>query len=99
MKKQRDIDLPLQCNVEGDQLVIRIGVGTLAWASKNRNGGVIPNNFKVVDKHQLAADVANAITHDDELGNTMLGDMLDEATQDAMDRGSTGLVCPKRRHS
>ena len=90
-------DKPLGCEVEGEQLVIRIGVSTLAWAAKKRNGGVVPDNYGMVDKQQWAKDVANRITHEDEVGNTMLCEMLDEAMQEAMDDGSTALRYPKTK--
>ena len=90
-------DKPLGCEVEGEQLVIRIGVSTLAWAAKKRNGGVVPDNLRMVDKQQWAKDVALRIMHEDEVGNTMLCDMLDEAMQAAMDDGSTALGYPKTK--
>jgi hypothetical protein len=90
-------DKPLGCEVEGEQLVIRIGVSTLAWAAKKRNGGVVPDNYRMVDKPEWAKDVARKIVHEDEVGNTMLCEMLDEAMQAAMDDGSTALVHPKTK--
>jgi hypothetical protein len=99
MKPKSETDRPLDCEVEGEQLVIRIGVSTLAWAAKKRNGGVVPDNYRVVDKLQWAKDVANGIMHEDEVGNTMLYDMLDEAMQSAMDDGSTGLGYPQTKRA
>lgn len=99
MKPKSETDKPLGCEVEGQQLVIRIGVSTLAWAAKKRNGGVVPDNYRMVDKLQWAKDVANEIMHEDEVGNTMLCDMLDEAMQSAMDDGSTGLGYPQTKRA
>lgn len=94
-----ETDKPLGCEVEGEQLVIRIGVSTLAWAAKKRNGGPVPDNLGMVDKPQWAKDVANRIMHEDEVGNTMLCEMLDEAMQSAMDDGSTALRYPKTKRA
>ena len=94
-----ETDKPLGCEVEGEQLVIRIGVSTLAWAAKKRNGGVVPDNYRMVNKPQWAKDVALRIMHEDEVGNTMLCDMLDEAMQAAMDDGSTALGYPKTKRA
>lgn len=99
MEQKSETDSPLGCEIEGEQLVIRIGVSTLAWASKKRNGGVVPDNYRMVDKLQWAKDVANEIMHEDEVGNTMLCDMLDEAMQSAMDDGSTGLGYPQTKRA
>ena len=44
-----------------------------------------------------AKDVALEIMHEDEVGNTMLCEMLDEAMQAAMDDGSTALGYPKTK--
>ena len=90
-------DKPLGCEVEGEQLVIRIGVSTLAWAAKKRNGGVVPDNLRMVDKQQWAKDVALEVMHEDEVGNYMLAEMLDEAMQAAMDGGSRALGYPKTK--
>ena len=86
-----DKDQPLKAEVVDDKLVISIGVGTLAWAAKKKNGGPVPNKYKIACKQQWARDVANALEHDDEVGNTPLTELLDNAMQSAMDRGSTGL--------
>ena len=88
---KEQVDRPLGCAVEGNELVIRIGVGTLAWAAKKRNGGPIPNRVRIADKHDWAKDVANSLQHEDEVGNSMLTEILDRAMRLAMDMGSTGL--------
>ena len=92
---------PLMCEVTGGRLVMSIGIDTLAWASTKRNGGTLPYRFRVVNKREFAADVGRAITHENEIGDTMLNRMLDEAIQKAADNGSTGLSYPntKRSHS
>jgi hypothetical protein len=84
----------LRCGVEGNQLVISIGIGTLAWACRKRNGGPLAGRFKVVDELEFARDVANALQHEDEIGDSKLCELLDEAMQEAADRGSCGLEYP-----
>lgn len=87
----------LTCWVEDHQLVVRIGIGTLAWAAKKRNGGPVPNNVKVSDKEEFAADVARALCHEDEIGNTMLQAVLDKAMEASMNDGSCGLSYPRKK--
>lgn len=89
-----EFDQPLKCEVDGDRLVISIGIGTLAWAAKKRNGGVVPNKCRMIDKLQWAKDTADAIAYEDEVGNTILNDMLDIAMERAMNSGSTGIKYP-----
>lgn len=86
----------LICTVDGGRLVMSIGIDTLAWAATKRNGGPLPYRFRVVDKRRFAAGVSRAITHENEIGDTMLCRMLDEAIQLAADNGSTGLRYPDR---
>lgn len=88
-------DQPLNCEVEKDHLVIRIGIGTVAWAAKKRNGGPLPNNYRVIDQREWANDVSRAIQKEDEIGDSMLSQMLDRAMQMAADNGSIGLSYPK----
>lgn len=86
----------LTCRVEDGQLVFRIGIDTLAWASKKRNGGPLANEIGIRDKAEWAKDVANALMHEDEVGNFPLADTLDAAMQAAADSGSVALHLPKQ---
>lgn len=81
--------MPLQVNVENEQLVIRIGIETLAWAASQKNGG--PLKAKIINKHKWALDVAKEIEHEDEIGDTMLCHMIDEAMKNAMEKGSVSI--------
>jgi len=87
---------PLKCEVVGGRLVMSIGIDTLAWAATKRNGGPLPYRFRVVNKREFAVDVSHAIEHQNEIGDTMLCRLLDEAIQLAADNGSTGLSYPKK---
>jgi len=78
---------PLTIGVEGDELVIRIGVDTLAFAFEtgedNQPFDEKANDFrrtwKVVDKHDFAKGVAIALCDEEEDGSTPLTKILDEA--------------------
>jgi len=82
---------PLTCEVEGDNLVISIGISTLSWAAKKCNGGVIPKNIHIIDERQWAKDVAIEIIKEDEIGNSMLNKMMDKAMDEAFNSGSAAL--------
>jgi hypothetical protein len=77
----------LTVGVEGDELVIRIGVDTLTFAfetgEENQPFDEKANDFrrswKVVDKHRFAKGVANAVCDEEEDGSTPLTKILDEA--------------------
>jgi hypothetical protein len=78
---------PLTIGVEGDELVIRIGVDTLQFAFEtgedNQPFDDKANDFrrswKVVDKHKFAKGVGNALCDEEEDGSTRLTKVLDEA--------------------
>ena len=89
------MNTPLNCSVEGTDLVVRIGVGTLAWAAKKKNGGPIENRVRIADKTELAKDVANELMRQDELGNMPIAELLDDAIKAAADSGSVAFVYPR----
>ena len=78
---------PLTIGVEGDELVIRIGVDTLQFAFEigedNQPFDDEVNDFrrswKVTDKHKFARGVGNALCNEEEDGSTPLTKVLDEA--------------------
>jgi hypothetical protein len=77
----------LTVHVEGEELVIRIGVDTLAFCfetgEENQPFDDKANDFrrswKVTNKYKFAKGVGTAICDEDEVGNTPLTTMLDEA--------------------
>lgn len=87
---------PLSCEIEGDELVIRIGIDTLAFAGEQENGteGPVIGNSKVLDVREWAKDVRIEIENEDEAGNSLLTRMLDKAMSNARDNGSTALSYP-----
>jgi len=78
---------PLTVGVEGDELVIRIGIDTLAFAfetgEENQPFDEAANDYrrswKVTDKHKFAKGVGNALCDEEEDGSTPLTKILDEA--------------------
>ena len=82
------IDQPLQCQIEGTRLVISIGIGTLAFAAQHCDGNP---GYKVVSIEKLAEDVAYELRKEGETGETLMTQMLDRATHNAFDNGSTAF--------
>lgn len=88
------VDTPLKCEVEGDELVIRIGLNTLVHAAENcplfYNGtpGTFPPYEKVIDAGELADDVRRELLREEEDGTTPLHILFDNAIEKARDDGS-----------
>ena len=88
---------PLSCEVADGQLVVRIGVETLALAvaagsafHQERDGEHI-RNFAITDPLQFAKDIANELQREDEDGSSPLTDVIDQAAQSAIDEGSLAI--------
>jgi len=85
--------LPLTVGVEGDQLVIRIGVDTLAWCFEisddnqpyDEQIGDFRRSFKVLDRHKFAKGVAYGVQDEREDGSSLLTDALDAACINAVE--------------
>ena len=79
--------LPLTVGVEGDQLVIRIGVDTLAFCFEigednqpyYEEAGDYRREYKVIDKHKFAKGVVDGLRDEEEDGSTPLTRILDTA--------------------
>ncbi|XHR29885.1 MAG: hypothetical protein ACFUZC_04890 [Chthoniobacteraceae bacterium] len=82
----------LDCKIEGSELVIRIGVKTLAWASQEKNGGPLGSECRIESASEFADDVATALLDEDEIGNSKLTKTIDLAIQKAADDGSPSLI-------
>lgn len=78
---------PLTIGVEGDELVIRIGVDTLQFCFEvgeenqpyDEKAEDFRRAFKVIDKHKFAKGVGIALCNEEEDGSTPLTKILDEA--------------------
>ena len=85
--------LPLTVGVEGDQLVIRIGVDTLAWYFEiyednqlyDEKARDFRREWKVVDPHKFAKGVAYGLCIEEEDGSTPLTGILDAACVTAVE--------------
>ena len=85
--------LPLTISVEGDQLVIRIGVDTLAWCFEisednqpyDEKAGDFRRSFKVTDVHRFAKGVGIGLKDEREDGSTLLTDAIDAACINAVE--------------
>jgi len=89
-------DHPLSCKVEGDQLVIRIGVDVLAFASRPENGGQLGDcEVETGREHTFAKDVANEMMRDKGEGPFPLPDFIDDMIVAAADSGSVALTWKK----
>jgi hypothetical protein len=93
-------DLPLVCRREGEQLVIRIGIGTLAFAAEHcekfydydKHASTGPPYVKVIDKGELCNDTIRELSREREDGATPLCLLLDECTEAARDDGSLAFA-------
>ncbi len=102
-------DQPLKISIEDDELVIRMGIGTLAFCAnerfkelawnrnESRQKGPKEKPLKVIDDLSFAKDVIAELQRDDEIGATFITDMLDEAEDAAAGNGSIGIKYPKTK--
>jgi hypothetical protein len=85
---------PLTIGVEGEELVIRIGIDTLAFCFEtgeenqpfDEDADDFRRTFMIVNKHQFAKGVGNALCDEEEDGSTPLTKILDEAFIKAVER-------------
>lgn len=91
----KQVDMPLVCRREGQQLVIRVGIDTLAFATEHCEKFYVeekhasgPPYVKVVDKDALVGDTIHALLREREDGATPLHFLFDDAAEFAMDDGS-----------
>jgi hypothetical protein len=93
-----DSDTPLTVEIIDDQLVIRIGIGRLAYCAEHcerfydyeqhPNG---PPYLKVNDVLEFAKEIKAALCSEREDGSGPLGDLLDDATEKAEDDGAVSF--------
>jgi hypothetical protein len=97
--KKCGANTPLLVDVKRGQLVIRIGVNTLAGAfvfSSNNNPydekkGDYVQVLKVIDAKEFAVDITGAMESQEEDGSSPLSDFLDEMFEAAVNNGSMGV--------
>jgi hypothetical protein len=94
-------DAPLSAVIKGNQLVITIGISTLALCEENgplaniwvnKDGDGYEPAPEVTNEKVFAQDVLNEIVREDsDSGESALTKMLDQAIIDAVDNGSMGV--------
>lgn len=92
--------LPLKAEVVDGELVVRIGVETLAYAVAFANWSNPYDehrldyfrSFAIQNPHTFAVDVCHALNDEAEDGSTILTNLLDEACEEAVNQGSEGLA-------
>jgi len=96
---KRGKNRPLTVEVKGNELVIRIGIDTLAWAFErseynrpwDEDVADFMQTWKVEDPKQFAKDVRIEMLNEQEDGATPLGDFIDHACQGALNEGSVAI--------
>lgn len=87
-------EAPLTAAIEGEQLVIRIGIDTLVMVAENcplcseDDEMTAPPYVKIVDKRALTEDVICELERGDETGMSPLMNLIDQAICEAQQGGS-----------
>jgi len=97
------VNKPLKCGIEGDELVIRIGINTLKHAAEHcpkfydykkeeKSQKYIEGPYQIVeDAEELAQDIALVMQREEEDGSSPISDFLDNMILDAYEDGSIGF--------
>lgn len=94
---ERDgLERPLSCMIEGGQLVVRIGINTLAFSAREHPAFWDGTDDKtpcidVVDNLLFATSVVCALKSEAEDGSSLLSRTLDRAMQEAVEDGCEGV--------
>lgn len=86
------IEYPLQARIERGQLVISIGLNTLAnavWRSPRLEQADC--NYRVTDANQFAGEVISAMWVEEEDGSSPLTNFLDDMAKAAIEDGSIAV--------
>lgn len=97
--EKRGKNRPLTIEVKGNELVIKIGINTLAWAFErseynnpwDKDVADFVQTWKVEDPKQFAQDVRIEMLNEHEDGSTPVGHFVDQTCQDALNEGSVGI--------
>jgi hypothetical protein len=97
MAKKRDT--PLRVEVVDEQLVIRIGIGTLAWAAEHQNDwnpfdderNDFFQKWRVSGAKGFALDVAGQLLKEEEDGSSPLSDLLDKMSMEVVEDGAESV--------
>jgi hypothetical protein len=96
---------PLTCEVKDGELVVRIGISTLAEASEfegrdpfwvfDYDQNKFVQEYKIIAPVGWAKDVCREINREGEDGSSLLTHLLDTASERALDQGSLSVWSPK----
>jgi hypothetical protein len=91
--------LPLEVEIKNYELVIHIGLESLAYAADQsdlfnpydpeKNNFV--RQFQVSDAEEWAKDINRELTREEEDGSSMLTNLFDKAFEKALDQASLGV--------
>ena len=87
----------MQCKIEGNEIVIRIGIDALpnAWDQLCRDidDPDAPSHTppRIVDAEAFAPYFVAELNHEDAVGNTPLMDLFDTAMEQAIYNGADGV--------
>jgi hypothetical protein len=96
-------DTPLTVEVHGSQLVIRIGIETLAWAAEHQDSwnpydeakGDFQQKYTVTNALAFAKDVRGRLLDEEEDGSTPIGGLLDRMCNAVVEYGDESVgECP-----
>ena len=87
IKNDGDADSPLHVDREKNHLVIRIGIDRLNGHDDHDR---IPELI-IEDQSIWVKDIIRELIKEDEIGTTLISELLDTAILNAIDNGSTGL--------
>lgn len=90
MNAESGPDCRLKAEVKDGELLIRIGVKTLAWSAKN-DGLRLLHRRDRVDVDLFAVEVCRELQRENEIGETMLTDLLDVAMQKVINNGPISI--------
>lgn len=88
----------MQCKIEGDEIIVRIKIAALpnAWDQHCRdiNDPDAPESHppQIVDAESFAIDFVAELNHEDEIGDTPLMRVFDEALEQAINNGADGVA-------
>lgn len=88
---KKTINAPLSARIENGQLVISVGVKTLAFAASNSPEQYMAG-WKITDADGFAKDVLADLLSESENGEHTISRMLDQACGNAADQGSQHLA-------
>ena len=96
-KRQKHKDTPLKVAIEGDELVVRIGIKTLSFCTEHQPGiiddcGEYESPYvKIDDEREFANDVVHGLLSEEEDGSTVISRCIDAACLLAIEDGSVAV--------